>query len=266
MDIRVLRYFLTIAQEESFSRAAQVLFISQPTLSRQIRDMEEELGVQLLIRSNRNVRLTQEGMRLRQRAQEIVDLMDKTRDEFATQEEEISGDIYIGCGESQSMREIARIAIPLQQEHPGIHFHLYSGNAIDISEKLDQGLMDFGLMFEPFDTRKYEHMPLPCVDTFGILMPEGHALSQREAVTWEDLKDVPMLIPSQGHSLSADLPGRRSQFPTDLNVVCTYNLLFNAAVMVEQGIPHTRIITGTVIVAHDGLRALCDALQRHKDV
>ena len=235
MDIRVLRYFLTVAQEESFSRAAEVLFISQPTLSRQIRDMEEELGVQLLIRSNRNVRLTQEGMRLRRRAQEIVDLMDKTKDEFAAQDEALSGDITIGCGETQSMREIARIAILLQQEHPGIHFHLYSGNAVDISEKLEQGLVDFGLMFDPFDTRKFEHIPLPCVDAFGVLMPADHALAKKDAVTWADLAGVPMLIPSQGHSLSADPPGKKAQPPIKLNVVCTYNLLFNAAVMVEQG-------------------------------
>lgn len=235
MDIRVLRYFLTVAREESFSRAAEVLFISQPTLSRQIRDMEEELGAQLLIRTNRNVRLTQEGMRLRRRAQEIVDLMDKTRDEFARQEEALAGDIYIGCGETQSMREIARIAIPLQKEHPGIHFHLYSGNAVDILEKLDQGLLDFGLVFEPFDTRKYAHMPLPCADTFGVLMRADHPLARRAAVTWADLKGIPMLIPSQGHSLSADPPGSTVVPEIGLNVVCTYNLLFNAAVLVEQG-------------------------------
>lgn len=235
MDIRVLRYFLAVAQEESFSRAAEALYISQPTLSRQIHDMEEELGVQLFLRSNRNVRLTQEGMRLRRRAQEIVDLMDKTKDEFAVKEEGISGDIYIGCGETQSMREIARVAIPLQREHPGIRFHLYSANAIDISEKLDQGLMDFGLMFEPFDTHKYEHMSLPCVDTFGILMRQDYSLAEKDTVRWEDLRDVPLLVPSQGHSLSADILSNRPLVETELNVVCTYNLLFNAAVMVEQG-------------------------------
>ena len=193
------------------------------------------MGAQLFVRTNRNVRLTQEGMRLRRRAQEIVDLVDKTKDEFIVPEEDVSGDIYIGCGETQSMRQIARIAIPLQQEHPGIRFHLYSANAIDISEKLDQGLMDFGLMYEPFDKRKYEHMPLPCVDTFGILMPQGHPLSERDSLTWEDLKGVPMIVPSQGHTLSAELPSERPLIESGLNVVCTYNLLFNAAVMVEQG-------------------------------
>ena len=235
MDIRVLRYFLTVAREESFSRAAEALYISQPTLSRQIHDMEEELGAQLFVRTNRNVRLTQEGMRLRRRAQEIVDLMDKTKDEFAAKEEDLSGDIYIGCGETQSMREIAKVAIPLQREHPGIRFHLYSANAVDVSEKLDQGLMDFGLMYGPFDTRKYAHMPLPCVDTFGILMREDDPLSERAAIHWDDLRDVPLLVPSQGHSLSADLPSNRPLTEAGFNVVCTYNLLFNAAVMVEQG-------------------------------
>ena len=135
MDIRVLRYFLVVAREESFSRAADALYLSQPTLSRQIREMEEELGVQLLTRTNRNVRLTQEGMRLRRRAQEIVDLMDKTKDEFTHREDEIAGDIFIGCGETQIMRQLARVMIPLQKEHPGIRFHLYSANAAIMVEE-----------------------------------------------------------------------------------------------------------------------------------
>ena len=126
MDIRVLRYFLTVAREESFSRAAEALYLSQPTLSRQIRELEEELGVQLLIRTNRNIRLTQEGHRLRQRAQEIADLMDKTQEEFAAPRGEVAGEITIGCGETQIMREVAKVAILLQQEHPGIRFNLYS--------------------------------------------------------------------------------------------------------------------------------------------
>ena len=129
MDIRVLRYYLTVAREESFSKAAEVLYLSQPTLSRQIREMEEELGVQLLIRTNRNVQLTPEGQRLRRRAQEIVDLMDKTQDEFQHLDDEVSGQITIGAGETQIMREIAKVAIPLQREHPGIRFNLYSTNA-----------------------------------------------------------------------------------------------------------------------------------------
>ena len=236
MDIRVLRYFLTVAREESFSRAADALYLSQPTLSRQIREMEEELGVQLLVRTNRNVRLTQEGQRLRRRAQEIVDLMDKTQEEFASPEGEVAGEIAIGCGETQIMREVAKVAIPLQHEHPGIHFNLYSANADDVSEKLDQGLLDFGLMFEPFDMRKYDTLMLPFFDTVGFLMQDSHPLAKKKSICMEDVTGIPLIIPRQGHAISPSASVMNRDFDLSrLNVVCYYNLLFNAAVMVEQG-------------------------------
>ena len=236
MDIRVLRYFLTVAREESFSRAADALYLSQPTLSRQIREMEEELGVQLLVRTNRNVRLTQEGQRLRRRAQEIVDLVDKTQEEFASPEGEVAGEIAIGCGETQIMREVAKVAIPLQHEHPGIHFNLYSANADDVSEKLDQGLLDFGLMFEPFDMRKYDTLMLPFFDTVGFLMQDSHPLAKKKSICMEDVTGIPLIIPRQGHAISPSASVMNRDFDLSrLNVVCYYNLLFNAAVMVEQG-------------------------------
>ena len=236
MDIRVLRYFLTVAREENFSRAADALYLSQPTLSRQIREMEEELGVQLLVRTNRNVRLTQEGQRLRRRAQEIVDLMDKTQEEFASPEGEVAGEIAIGCGETQIMREVAKVAIPLQHEHPGIHFNLYSANADDVSEKLDQGLLDFGLMFEPFDMRKYDTLVLPFFDTVGFLMQDSHPLAKKNSIRMEDVTGIPLIMPRQGHAISPSASIMNRDFDLSrLNVVCYYNLLFNAAVMVEQG-------------------------------
>ena len=236
MDIRVLRYFLAIAREESFSRAAEALFLSQPTLSRQIRDLEEELGVQLFTRTNRNVILTPEGQRMRKRAQEIVDLAEKTREEFSLPEGEIAGEIYIGCGETQIMREIARVMISLRQDHPGIRFSLFSGNADDVADRLDKGLLDFGLLFEPYDTRKYETYPLPFADTIGFLMQETHPLAQKQSLRVEDLAGVPLIVPSQGQSVSSTAALINQDFdPGRLNIVCRYNLLFNAAVMVEQG-------------------------------
>lgn len=234
MDIRVLRYFLTIAREESFSRAAETLFLSQPTLSRQIKDMEEELGVTLFIRTNRNVVLTKEGMRLRKRAQDIVDLMDKTREEFTDLDEEISGDVYIGGGETHAMRQIAKIAIAVQQEHPGIHYHLFSGNADDVTERLEKGLLDFGLVIEPADIRKCDVLRVPGMDTWGLLMPAAHPLADREAITPADLESVPLLTSRQ--TLVSDGLASWLGKPMDqLNVVGTYNLIFNAALMVEQG-------------------------------
>ena len=236
MDIRVLRYFLVVAREESFSRAADALYMSQPTLSRQIKEMEEELGVQLLTRTNRNVCLTQAGMRLRRRAQEIVDLMDKTKDEFAHREDEVSGDIFIGCGETQIMRQIARVMIPLQREHPGIRFHLFSANADEVTEKLDRGLLDFGLMIEPFNLKQYESILLPDEDTFGFLLRRDHPLARKEELTIADVEREPLIIPSQGSAVSVNLPTDIFGLePARTHIVCQYNLLFNAAIMVEEG-------------------------------
>ena len=235
MDIRVLKYFLAVAREESFSKAAEALYISQPTLSRQIRDMEEELGVALLVRTNRNVRLTQEGMRLRKRAQEIVALLDKTKEEFALREAEIAGDIYIGSGETQLIRPIAQIAVRLREACPEIHYHLYSGNADTIAERLDKGLLDFGIMLDPGDIHHYERLQIPGRDVWGLLMRKDHPLTKKKTLQVKDLYHVPLLISAQtigAHSLPPWLSGHTES----LDIIGTYNLLFNAAVMVEHGL------------------------------
>ncbi len=234
MDIRVLRYFLAVAREESFSRAAQSLYLSQPTLSRQIREMEAELGATLFIRTNRSVVLTREGMRLRKRAQEIVDLMDKTASEFAEPDTEITGDIYIGTGETHVMRRIAQVAVALRQEHPGIRFHLFSGNAESVTERLDRGLLDFGVLIEPADVSKYEFLRLPGKDIWGVLMREDHPLAAKETISAEDLIGVPLLASRQAQ-LASVWPQWMGRSADELNVVATYNLIFNAALMVEQG-------------------------------
>ena len=236
MDLRALYYFVVVAEELNITRASERLNMSQPPLSVQIKGLEEELGVQLLTRTNRNVRLTQEGMRLRRRAQEIVDLMDKTKDEFTHREDEIAGDIFIGCGETQIMRQLARVMIPLQKEHPGIRFHLYSANADEVTEKLDRGLLDFGLMIEPFNMKQYESIPLPDEDTFGFLLKRDHPLAQKAELTIEDVEHEPLIIPSQGSAVSVNLPADIFGLePARANIVCQYNLLFNAAIMVEEG-------------------------------
>ena len=235
MDIRVLRYFLTVAREGSFSRAAEALYLSQPTLSRQIREMEEELGVQLFIRTNRSVRLTQEGLRLRTRAREIVDLVEKTQEEFSGPADMIAGEISIGCGETRIMREVAKVAISLRQDYPGVSFNLYSANADDVSEKLDAGLLDFGLMFEPFDALKYDTLLLPFADTVGFLMQESHPLAGKKHIRQTDLEGVPLIVPRQGQMLSPSVSLAGTYDLSRMNIVCYYNLIFNAAVMVEQG-------------------------------
>ena len=171
MEIRVLRYFLAVAREESISGAAGYLHLTQPTLSRQLMDLEEELGKKLFLRGSRKVTLTEDGLLLRKRAEEILDLVEKTQSEFhETDQAGISGDIYIGGGETQAMRMVAQTARELQADHPQIRYHLYSGNAEDVSERLDKGLLDFGMMIRPFDIKKYDSVQLPATDTWGVLM------------------------------------------------------------------------------------------------
>lgn len=234
MDVRVLRYFLTVAREASFSRAADALYMSQPTLSRQIRDLEEELGTTLFVRTNRNVTLTRDGMRLRRRAQEIVELMDRTREEFENLDEDISGDVCIGSGETHAMRALARVAIDVRQEHPGVRYHLFSGNADDVAERLDRGLLDFGVVIDPADLHKYDFLRIPGSDSWGLLMPADHPLAAKEAVTPGDLDGVPLLVSRQS-MVAGDLARWLGGDFDRLEIAATYNLVFNAAIMVEQG-------------------------------
>lgn len=234
MDVRVLRYFLTVAREASFSRAADALYMSQPTLSRQIRDLEEELGTTLFVRTNRNVTLTRDGMRLRRRAQEIVELMDRTREEFENLDEDISGDVCIGSGETHAMRALARVAIDVRREYPGVRYHLFSGNADDVTERLDRGLLDFGVVIDPADLHKYDFLRIPGSDSWGLLMPADHPLAAKESVTPGDLDGVPLLVSRQS-MVAGDLARWLGGDFDRLEIAATYNLVFNAAIMVEQG-------------------------------
>lgn len=167
MELRVLRYFLAVTREQTISGAAQYLHVSQPSLSRQLMDLEKELGQQLFVRGNRRITLTEAGELLRRRADELVLLADKTEAELRSMQEVVSGDVYIGGGETEAMRLIARAARDLQAAHPHICYHLYSGNADDVTERLDKGLLDFGLLIEPFDKQKYDFIRLPVSDRWG---------------------------------------------------------------------------------------------------
>ncbi len=235
MELRVLRYFLAVAQEESISGAAEYLHLTQPTLSRQLMDLEQELGKKLFIRGSRKVSLTEDGVLLRKRASEIVELVEKTESEFWGTEETVAGDIYIGGGESHAMRLIARTARELRQVYPGVRYHLFSGNALDVCERLDRGCLDFGVLLEPVDLKRYDYLQLPMRDVWGVLMPSDHPLSARESIRPEDLWDEPLLLSRQamGRSSLSEWLGRDY---TELNVAATYNLVFNASLMVEEGL------------------------------
>ena len=239
MEIRVLRYFLAVAREESITAAANFLHLTQPTLSRQIHDLEEELGQKLLIRKSHHIALTPEGMLLRKRTEEILSMVDKTESEFRSLEATISGDVYIGSGETQAVRQIAGIIQRLQQDYPAIHYHMHSGNAQDITDRLDNGLLDFGLLIQPADITKYDSLVLPAKDVWGVIMRKDSPLAAKPFVQKEDLRTVPLLcsrqaILSQRHG-NAFASWFGSEFEK-LNIVCTYNLIYNAAIMVEEGI------------------------------
>lgn len=235
MEFRVLRYFLTVAREESITGAAKVLNVTQPTLSKQLMELEEELGKKLLIRGNRRITLTEEGMLLRKRSQEIMELMDKTESEIGSVNEVISGDIYIGSGETDAMRLIAKSIKKLQKKYPNIQYHLYSGNADDVTERLDKGLLDFGILIGSTNIQKYDYLRLPATDTWGLLMKNDNPLASLDNIRPENMRDIPLLCSRQalaGNEISGWLRDNSEK----LNIVATYNLIYNATLMVEEGI------------------------------
>ena len=239
MEIRVLRYFLAVAREGNITAAANFLHLTQPTLSRQIKDLEGELGVQLLIRKSHNVSLTPDGMRLRKRAEEIVSMVDKTEAEFISAENTVSGDIYIGGGETRAMHEIAELIKELRESYPDIHFHLYSGNAADVTERLDKGLLDFGVLIQPANISKYNYINLHEKDIWGVIMRKNSPLAKKRHIKKEDLLDLPLICSRQ--AISSHRTGNEFSdwFGEDfekLNIVTTFNLVYNAAIMVDAGI------------------------------
>ncbi|MGA5691807.1 LysR family transcriptional regulator [Cytobacillus pseudoceanisediminis] len=235
MEIRLLRYFIAVANQQSISAAAKSLHISQPTLSRQLSDLEAELGTSLFIRGNRKITLTTEGMFLLTKAKEIVSLVEKTEANFNQPSEIISGEIYIGGGETEAMHFIAETLKDLLKNHPAIQFHLYSGNADDIMDKLDNGLLDFGIVIEPTDKQEYDYMHLPAKDVWGVLMRKDSPLAHKTSIQPADLIDKPLII-SRQTTVDNELSGWFGQNVKDLNITGTYNLLFNAARMVEKNL------------------------------
>lgn len=238
MELRTLHYFLAVAREQSISAAAESLHLSQPALSTQLKALEEELGKQLLIRGtkgSRKVVLTEEGMILRKRAEEILSLVQKAEEEITRPDETIVGDVVIGAGETDTVRLLAKTAQKLKQQYPGIHYHISSGNAEYVLEYLDKGLIDFGLLFREPDRKKYEVLPLPAADTWGVLMRRDAPLARKEFITPEDLWDLPLIISHQkgDDQRLAQWMGREI---AALNVVATYNLVFNASLLVDEGL------------------------------
>ena len=237
MELRVLRYYLAVVREQSISRAAESLRLTQPTLSRQLMELEEELGVKLLIRGRKNhsIALTEEGMLLKARAEEIVALADRTEAELTCHEREIAGDVYIGAGETDAMRLLAQAAKRLQDMYPHIRYHLFSGNAEDVSERLDKGLLDFGVLIGEADLSKYDYLPLGTVDVWGVLLRGDDPLAVEDSIRPKDLWSRPLIL-SQQSLRNNELSGWLGRSMERLNVAATYNLIYNAALLVEAGL------------------------------
>lgn len=250
MEFRVLEYFLAVAREQSISGAAEFLHLSQPTLSRQLKDMEEELGKQLFIRGNRHITLTDEGMLLRKRAEEIVELVRKTEDDIKFSDELISGSVYIGAGETDAVRLVAQAAKKLQKKYPLIRYHIFSGDAIDVVERLSKGLLDFGILFDPIDLSRFEHMKMPVKDTWGVLMRKDSPLAEKESITPQDLWDKPLIVSRQQEETSSLSKWIIKPF-AKLNVAASYNLVYNASLMVDEGMGYALCLDKLINVSGD---------------
>ncbi len=254
MDVRVLRYFLAVAREQTISGAAEALHMTQPPLSRQLRELEEELGKQLFVRGKRRVTLTREGMLLRQRAEEIVGLVEKTKAEVAASGAAVSGDVYIGGGETEGMRHIARAVRRVQRRYPDIRFHFFSGDGYDVSERLDRGLIDFGTLIEPIDLSKYDFLRLPRPDVWGLLLRKDHPLAAREVVRPEDLPGLSLIISRQLMDENG-LSGWLGTSYERLRVVAAGNLVNNLRLLAEEGVGCVITLEGILNLTGDS--ALC---------
>lgn len=255
MEFRVLEYFLAVAREQSISAAAASLHLSQPTLSVQLRQLEAELGKPLLIRGSngsRKVTLTQHGMILRKRAEEIMALVHKTENEINADDTNLAGDIAIGAGETQAIALLADVCNILSQRYKDLHYHIYSGNADYVYNQLDQGSIDFGLIFGNVDTSKYEYLPLPCQETWGVLMRKDSPLASYEVITPKDLMDQPLILSHQDDVNGFISPWFKTSL-TNLNIVATYNLIYNASILTQQGVGYTICFDGLINTSNTNL-------------
>lgn len=243
IETRHLQYFLAIAQEENITKAADYLHIAQPTLSKQMMELEERLGKQLFIRGKRKITLTEEGTYLRQRAEEIMAIMEKTEKEFHDDDYSLSGDVYIGCGEYPSSRKIMQILCDIRKKNPGIHYHFFSSNADTILTQMDAGILDMGLLLDPEITDRYDYVKLNLSESWGILMPADSKLCEKESISFSDLTGLPIIMPSQS-SNHKHFKNSFIEKTVGIDSIATYNLIYNAGLMVEAGIGYALCLQG----------------------
>ncbi len=233
MEIRVLNYFVETARHQSMSKAANKLHVSQPTLSKQLKDLEDELGQKLFIRAKYRLNLTPEGEILYRRAVDILNIVEKTEHEFQSMQDFNGGDLHIGCAESYGIRIIAQSIKKLYERYPGIKFHLYSGNFQTVSEKLNQGILDFAVTVQNVDTSAFNSLSLPYKDTWGILMHKDSPLAYKDKLSINELANLPLIISRQG--FSDEMPNELISMQKTMNIIGTYDLIYNAGIFVREG-------------------------------
>ena len=245
IETRLLSYFLAIAREQNITKAAQALYVTQSTLSKQMMDLEKQLDKKLFIRGKRKVTLTEEGVFFRSRAQEILELLENTESALRADAEDLAGDITIGCAETTAMDGIARIISDFHEQHPGVQFRFYSGNADAVLYRIEKGLADMGLLLGPIRQEKYDYLNLHKKDIYGLLMPSDCELAARESVNLDQLSNLPLILSDQlfeGHQ-DLDWFGFSDPF---LHVVATYNLIYNATFLVERGLGYALCLANLV--------------------
>lgn len=254
MELLQMKYFLAVAREESISRAADFLYITQPSLTRQIQSMEKEVGQTLFVRGGKKMRLTEAGLLLKKRAEEIIALYEKTESELIHPQQSVSGNVYLGGGESHAMQLLWDIANEMRTQYPNIKLHIYSGDISDVCERLDKGLIDFGLVIQPADLTKYESIRLPALERWGLLMNRNHPLAHKKTISPQDLVGVSVF--QSRHTLpKSALTEWYKDVADQIDFIGTYNLIYNAALAARSG--YGCVLTLDKLVNTSGESELC---------
>ena len=245
MEIRVLRYFLAVVREEGINRAAEVLHITQPTLSRQLSQLEEEVGVKLFHRGAKKITLTNEGILLRRRAEEILSLVDRTQQELGEQDALVEGRIVIGGGELAAMQLLPEMIEGFREKYPLVTFDIFTGNADLVKEQMDKGLIDIGVLLEPIDMEKYEFIRLQGRERWVVLMRPDDPLAEKEAIHAKDLENAPLILPRRTN-IQNELSNWLGNSFREQQVLFTGNLTTNSALIVQRGLAYSLVIEGSI--------------------
>ncbi len=234
MEIRTLRYFLAVAREENMTRAAEFLHVTQPTLSKQLKSLENELGKKLFTRHSFSIRLTDEGMLLRNRAEDLVSMADKIEQEFVSLDDITGGELYLGLAESYQIKYLAKAIKDFKRRYPNLHYHITSGDTEQIADKLDKGLLDFLVLAEYPDSRKYEHIEFPESDRWGLVMPKNDPLAKKKAVRAKDISGLPLFCSEQ--AWNHEIKEWAGASFSEMKLEGSFRLSYNGSIFTKEGL------------------------------